>query len=321
VALTKQPGGLGIAKDGYVSLALLHQAEGDAEGANRYMEQAEQIGRISPRPDVALQLLQYVVHLQLAQGDIPQAQLSLERVDIEEFDPAQPAVAPNYSLEPAYMALLRLNLARGRSGPRGELLRGSIAISEKLIGHAERQQRLQRVIELLLLQALAYEALGQSDAALQAIGRAVSLAEPEGYVRMFVDEGQPAASLLTRLLKSPLRSGVAAQEAVARQSNKNYIRGLLGAFNSAARTTAGTLHASPPTVYDLPAQQGLVEPLSARELEVLKLVAAGLSTQEVASRLIITPGTLRNHLKSIYGKLDAHSRVQAVGRARELGLL
>ncbi|HEX5506321.1 MAG TPA: LuxR C-terminal-related transcriptional regulator, partial [Thermomicrobiales bacterium] len=131
-------------------------------------------------------------------------------------------------------------------------------------------------------------------AALLALGRALALAEPEGYARAFVDEGAPLVALL-RLARA---RGVA----------PDYVAALLAA--------CGDEPDAAPT-----AAAALVEPLSARERELLRLVAAGLATPEIAAHLFISPNTVRNHLKSVYGKLGVHSRLQAVERARALGLL
>jgi LuxR family maltose regulon positive regulatory protein len=149
------------------------------------------------------------------------------------------------------------------------------------------------VIEILVLQALSYAAGGQTAQAMLALQRALSLAEPEGYIRIFADEGAPMAALL--------------RQASSRGLGGAYVRTLLEACGE------GTPAA--------PETSTLIEPLSARERELLALLAAGLSTSEVADQLFITTGTVRNHLKSIYGKLDVHSRLQAVQRAQALNLL
>jgi LuxR family maltose regulon positive regulatory protein len=150
------------------------------------------------------------------------------------------------------------------------------------------------MIEVLALQAIALQAQGDPSAALLALQRALTLAEPEGYVRCFVDEGAPMATVL--------------RQAQARGVAGHYVGTLLAAFGAAT----GPAAKSPLPVH---------EALTPRELTILQLVAAGLSVDEIAERAIIAPGTVRNHLKSIYGKLDAHSRLQAVERARALHLL
>jgi LuxR family maltose regulon positive regulatory protein len=161
------------------------------------------------------------------------------------------------------------------------------------------------LIELLILQALARQehALGhRSDAsqALASLERALALAEPAGYIRIFVDEGAPMARLL--------------EQAVARGIGPSYAHRLLAALDASAPGEEGE---GPPVSHP----QRLVEPLSRRELEVLRLLATELSGPEIAQHLVISVTTVRSHTRSIYGKLGVHSRYEAVARARELGLL
>lgn len=141
-----------------------------------------------------------------------------------------------------------------------------------------------------------YAGLGQTTLSL--LQRCLDLAEPEGYIRLFVDEGQPMAGLLSALQKRQLSSGQA------------YLDTLLAVFPLERQIQNPK---SEP--------QKLIEPLSQREQEVLRLVAEGLSTREIAETLVVTVGTAKSHLNHIYRKLDAHSRTQAIVRARALGLL
>jgi LuxR family maltose regulon positive regulatory protein len=160
------------------------------------------------------------------------------------------------------------------------------------------------VIELLILQALALDAQGETHRALDGLQRALALAEPEGYLRIFVDEG-PA---MARLLYQAVERGIAPQ----------YAGRLLAAFEGSRLTSAPLSGLKPAT---LGPETQLVEPLSERELEVLGLIAEGLSNREIAHRLFISPKTVKRHTSSIYGKLGVHSRTQAVAKARTLGIL
>jgi LuxR family maltose regulon positive regulatory protein len=144
---------------------------------------------------------------------------------------------------------------------------------------------------------MARQAQGAAPAALAALERALAVAQPEGYVRTFVDEGLPMAGLL--------------RQALARGSSVEYVRRLLDAFER----EAAALLSSPPD------QAGLVEPLSERELEVLRLLSTHLSSTEMAQGLFISVNTVRSHIKNIYGKLGVHSRGEAVARAQKLNLL
>jgi LuxR family maltose regulon positive regulatory protein len=155
-----------------------------------------------------------------------------------------------------------------------------------------------RVIEILTLQALAYQAQGEWDQAIITLERALMLAEPEGYMRLFLDEGAPMAKLLQRMKAEGGRM-------------KGYINKILMAWEKSEKK----FH--PLSLIPHP----LIEPLSERELELLRLIAAGMSNSEMAETLVVTVGTIKWHLNNIYGKLDVRSRTQAVARARELGLL
>jgi LuxR family maltose regulon positive regulatory protein len=149
------------------------------------------------------------------------------------------------------------------------------------------------VIEILVLQALAHHAQGDVQAALIPLERALTLAEPESYVRIFVDEGSPMATLLEHAGKR----GIAPA----------YVRRLLAAFGTAEDRT--------------PVQQALVEPLSQRELEVLRLLRTEMSGPEIASELTVSLHTVRTHTNNIYIKLGVNNRRAAVRRAEELNLI
>jgi LuxR family maltose regulon positive regulatory protein len=159
-------------------------------------------------------------------------------------------------------------------------------------------------IEILSLQALALQARGDLTAALAALTSALALAAPEGYIRLFVDEGAPMAALL--------------REAHARGIIPVYVAQLLAAFS---RTEGRGLRTESIHSVLSPQSSALVEPLSERELEVLRLIADGHSNQSIADRLIIAVGTVKKHINNIYGKLDVQSRTQALARARALHLL
>jgi len=156
------------------------------------------------------------------------------------------------------------------------------------------------LIEILLLQAMTFHARSDTTRALGKLEHAFKLAEPEGFVRIFVDEGPPMAHLL--------------YEALSRGIAPDYVRRLLAAFPATEpEQTAPSKTPAP--------KSDLIEPLSERELEVLQLIAEGLTNPEIASRLYLSLNTVKVHTRNINGKLGVHNRTQAVARARVLGIL
>jgi ATP/maltotriose-dependent transcriptional regulator MalT len=135
-------------------------------------------------------------------------------------------------------------------------------------------------------------------------------------VRVFVDEGPPMQALLAAWFLPPPQQ----RRSAGTSTSPEYVRKLLSAFPSSEALHSGS-HESARRGETLPSRSPLLEPLTTREQDVLELLAAGLSNAEIAERLIVTVGTVKTHVKSIYGKLGVHSRTQAIARARELGLL
>jgi len=183
---------------------------------------------------------------------------------------------------------------------QGELEEG-LGLLARLLSVVERAGAWGHAIEILVLQSMALEAQGEADHALASLAQALAIGEPEGYVRTFIDGG----AAMGRLLRRAARRGLAAE----------YADKLLAALEREA--TAG---ATPPAVSEGD-RSPLVEPLSPRELEVLQLLTTHLTHTEIAEALIVSANTVRSHVKSIYNKLDVHRRMEAVERARELGLL
>jgi LuxR family maltose regulon positive regulatory protein len=150
-------------------------------------------------------------------------------------------------------------------------------------------------LKAMILQAVALHEDGEKDRALQVLGEALAIAEPGGFIRLFIDEGRPMAQLLSEAAVQGIRPGDVAK--------------LLAAFESEKQT--------PP----VKSSQSLVEPLSQRELEVLQLIAQGLSNDEIGKRLFLALDTIKGHNRRIYDKLQVQRRTEAIARARELGLL
>jgi LuxR family maltose regulon positive regulatory protein len=163
------------------------------------------------------------------------------------------------------------------------------------------------VIEIGVLQAIAYHAQGDLPAALLPLQHALVLAEPEGYVRIFLDAGPSMMQLL--------------REASARKIMPDYTDKLLAAFEAETRPVPAAGPGKSADKPDLPSGQPLIEPLSPRELEVLHLIAQGLSNREIGERLFLALDTVKGHNRNIFDKLQVRSRTEAVARAHELGLL
>jgi LuxR family maltose regulon positive regulatory protein len=195
--------------------------------------------------------------------------------------------------EPEYVAMARVLLAKERWDEAVELM-------NTILKAAETGGRKSRMIEILLLQALAFQTRGDTDEAMVPLGIALTFAEPGGFIRIFVDEGPPMAQLL--------------YEALKHGNSPEYINLLLAAFPVAEPDQTDQLKALAP-------KSGLVEPLSERELEVLQLIAEGLTNQEISSRFFISIHTVKTHTRNIYAKFNVNSRTQAVAKARALGLL
>jgi LuxR family maltose regulon positive regulatory protein len=286
---------------GYTSLAFTRQAQGDPQGAHEAMANAQEA---AVRFD-ATELDDRLVDACQARLWVAQGQIELAQRWVDEREPnwaaAEPAPGePGRSSaflemgEIERITLIHLRLAQGRAGE-------ALAVLEPLVHAAQRHGRLKRVVELLALQAAAYQVQGDTERALAVLERTLQLAEPEGYVRVFVEAGEPMAHLL--------------YEAASRGVAANYVGRLLAAFPPVPEAPAVGPAAAPPH------QAELVEPLSPRELEVLGLLAQGLSNREIAERLVISLSTVKGHTSNIYGKLAVGSRTQAVARARALGIL
>ena len=181
------------------------------------------------------------------------------------------------------------------------------ALLERLLELANEGGRTTRSIEILNLQALALQGKRDIDLALSKLEQALTLGEPEGFIRIFVDEGPPMARLLHEALSRDIASG--------------YVTQLLAAFGTTDDRPQTEDRELSPSSLVLRAPSAFVEPLSEREVEVLQLIAEGLSNREIASRLYLSLNTVKAHTRNIYGKIDVHSRTQAVARAQELGLL
>jgi LuxR family maltose regulon positive regulatory protein len=260
----------------------------DLAGAEEIVPETTRLARESIVPAwVANMMAIWRARIWLAQGKLDAA---LEWAQGRELCPD---AHPTYVDALLYIALARILVAHEQYDDATGLL-------ERLIEPAETGGHVSRAIEILNLQALACHARGDTTRAMSLLERALALAEPGGFIRAFADEGPPMAQLLHKAA----RTGIAPE----------YTRRLLAAFPAAEPEQAESPETRAPATR-------LVERLSERELEVLGLIADGLTNQEIASRLFLSLNTVKAHTRNIYGKLGVHSRTQAVARSRALGIL
>ncbi len=278
-----------------VAMARILEAEGDLDGALDLLDEAEHlyVSDFFPnvRPISALSARVWV-----AQGRLGEALGWARERGLSAHDDL------SYLHEFEHITLARMLLARYESDVEERYLHEAMGLLERLLQAAEEGERTGRVIEILVLQALARDAQGDIPAALVPLGRALALAEPEGYVRIFEDEGLPMAHLLS--------------EAAAHGKMPDYTARLLAVFEAEEHKSEDESHPPPAR----PAQS-LIEPLSQRELEVLRLIAQGLSNREIGERLFLAIITVKGHNRNIFRKLQVRRRTEAIARARELGLL
>jgi LuxR family maltose regulon positive regulatory protein len=297
-------GNVGALSSDYIALAQVRYAQGDLSGTYDAMEEAERLAEgKGVHPSAVARVAAGRLRLAVGQGDLPAVErwVRASKVEVEG--------EVNLFNEAEYVTLARALLALGQAGAAGTLL-------GRLLAAAEKGGRLGRSIELLILHSLAYHAQGDQDRSLGALAKAVALSEPEGYQRTFLDEGEPLRSLLSEF-RSRLKNQAGAVGDPDPERLLTYSAELLAAF---AATEPGTLR--PHSVAQTNGSgAGLVEALSEREMEVLRLVATGLSNQAIADQLFIAVSTVKSHTNSIYGKLGVRNRTQAVAQARTLGLL
>jgi LuxR family maltose regulon positive regulatory protein len=295
---------------GYALLVDLHQALGEVETARECLNKLERTilttGFSLPNTPVEAMIARRSLLLSRTDSSLDDllagAARWAETVGLESDGKL------TYRREYELLTLAQVRIAQGRAAEVLPLLERLVAAARGAGARgvpAGTTARKGQLIAFLALLAVAHHSCGQTAAAQDALSRALVLGEPEGYVRTFVDQGPPMA----RLLYDAVTRGIAGHGGVVQ-----YARRLLAAFPSVEPEQATPAHtpASP---------QELVEPLSERELEVLQLVALGLTNPEIAARLFLSLNTVKAHARNIYGKFGVHNRTQAVARARALGLL
>jgi LuxR family maltose regulon positive regulatory protein len=282
IELGQRWGNINALTTAQLTLARVQEAQGDLTGAQTFLDEAAKLAQehiLAPGGAGNVETSQ--IRLWLAAGNLEAAARWVQKNGFK----VDHAVPPLRGLE--YRFFARVLLARNEIDPALEVI-------NRLLGMAETNGQTGAVIEILTLKALALQMKKDTPQALQSLGRALVLAQPEGYLRTFLDEGAPMVMLL-RLAGS---QGI----------EPRYVSRLLAEFDRLPEST--------PTL-----QQPLIEPLSERELEVLRLAAAGHSNREIAAQLVLSTGTVKSHLSHIFGKLNVDSRTQCIARARELQLL
>lgn len=300
IELGEQSGSTNILFASHALLARVKWARGDPEGALRVIEYDETTAQdMTPSSRDLNRIVAFGARLRLAQGDLAGAARLLAERGIGMDDDLDHL----NMLE--HVMLARVLIARREHDKALDLL-------ERLLEVAEETSSMGSAIEILVVEALVFDAQGDESQAMAALGRALSFAEPEGYVRTFVDEGEPMATLLQTWLRARRKEPLSGPQ----NASPEYVGKLLTAFRRPSGSRALRTGADfPPTAQPLP------EPLSERELEVLCLIAAGKSNREIAGQLFVTVDTIKKHLTHIFRKLGVRSRIQAVVRARELGLI
>ncbi len=278
----------------YLAQARLRESAGDWQGGLEALDEATRANGTNPVPaSRPIEALKARVHLKQGRLDKAQAWARERGVTLED--------EVSYLMEYEHLTLVRVRLAEGSPAGMDDLL-------HRLLTHAEAQRRTASIIEILVTQALARRVEGDTERALAALERALTLAEPESYLRLFVDEGESVRSLLRAL-----GSAMAEQGRPGARPLLGYVNRLLAAFPPSADAS--------PRSGAAPQRAGMVDPLSDRELEILGLIARGLSNAEIGRRLYLALSTVKGHNLRIFGKLHVRSRTEAVARARETGLL
>lgn len=284
-----------ILMEGYAVLARIRHAQGDDRAALDLLQQCERVAQRINMPWATARVRAYQARGWLAQGLVEQASRWLQEAGL----------GPNDELssqrEYEYTTMARVLLAQGNATQ-------AVSTLTRVLESARSGGRLQAMVEAAALRALAFQLAAWQEQALGSLHESVELAAPEGYVRTFIDLGEPM-----RRLMSNLRSQLGKQIPLAL-----YLDQIMAAFpasppaDKAMRMGA----ADQPSII-----HHLVEPLSPRELQVLRMVAQGLTNQEIAERLVVALSTVKAHTNSIFGKMGVKSRTQAIARARELDLL
>ncbi|MCA9924969.1 MAG: hypothetical protein KC421_21485, partial [Anaerolineales bacterium] len=284
VRLCTQLGHVDLMAEAFVALARVQLAQKELAGVQKTLRKVNRLlQKTKVDPWIYCWLDDCRLRLWLAVGQFDEIIRWVEMCGLHVDDPL------NYHYDLNHINLAGALVVIGRQRSFQPYLDDALRLLARLLPAAETAVWTHKAIKILILQALALQATGEKEEALAALTRALTLAEPGGYVRSFIDEGKVMAELL--------------EETAVRGIATNYANNLLS--HSAIRIP----------------HSAIKEPLSQREIEVLQLLATGLSNKGIAQTLVIAVSTVKKHLKNIYQKLNVHSRTEAIARARELGIL
>ncbi|MEX1019845.1 MAG: LuxR C-terminal-related transcriptional regulator [Litorilinea sp.] len=308
--------------DAYLGLARLCYQWNDLDAAHQHAQQSLQLARQIKNTDRSVICELFLARLQLAQGDVASAAAWVAKASqsahAHNFVQQLPQVAATETLTLLYagnvagaaqlaqthhlpISQARVHLAQANPS-------AALALLEPWRQQVEAKNWADERLRVMVLQAVMHHAQGEKDRAVHLLGDALTLAEPSGLIRLFVDEGLPMRQLLSTAAAQGIRPA--------------YTGRLLAAFAGEAQPTNTIERAALPS--SLPAQpliEPLIEPLSQRELEVLQLIAHGFSNRRISESLFLALDTVKGHNRRIFGKLQVQRRTEAVARARELGLL
>lgn len=272
--------------------ARIKQAQGDFDGALDMLEEAERLYIRGPVPDMS-PITALKANVWIKQGEWSKAIFWADEQNLSVDDEL------SYPRQVEHLIFARLLIARYKQGEKSAI-HEALTLLSRLLKAAEDGNRKGSVTEILIQQALAYEVQGDISQALAPLEHALTLAEPEGYVRVFLDEGKAMHQLLSY--------------ASEREIATAYVNKLLSAYKAVELLPNDGIGTKT-------MMQPLIEPLSERELEILHLIAEGLTNREISDRLFLALSTVKGHNRNIYGKLNVQRRTEAIAHARELGLL
>jgi LuxR family maltose regulon positive regulatory protein len=294
VDLTERGRDLAVIGWSYKCLMRVLFSRGEAAGAEEVVQKVEAIARDADVPRwFTNDLTAWQMRFFLAQDELEATSQWEKQRSLETDSGINPLHQFGFTSLVEFTVLARILIAQEQLGEATRLL-------ARLLEAVETGELISGMIEILMLQALAYQATGDTEQAMGALQHALALADSRGFIRIFIDEGPSMARLL--------------YEALSREIAPEYVRRLLGTFPTLESEES-------PKSQTQTGEFDWVEPLSERELEVLQLIAEGLTNDEIGDRLCLSPNTVKTHARNIYSKLGVKSRTQAVARARTMGLM